>query len=522
MRTLSPSTQVFFAKAGLGALSSLLFIIAFPGGLAPWAGWFAWVPVGLALDRLPQNKAFVLMLLTATAGWLMATWWIVPGVIKQAGAQLHTALFFHMLFCLFSALPYGLAAWISKRHDGFNSIFGAFKSAIVWTAVINAFPLVLPGSLAHSQYPYPLAIQVLDLGGVPLLMFIMQLCNWLLVVAVARCRTSPRTAVTALALTATVIAANFSYGHLRLAQLHQTANASAEGITLAVGIVQPNIPVERRDPVAAQNAQRTLEAMTRQLAAEGAQLIIWPEVPIYLSYSSNPADRLWLQELVRSTGIPLLVTGYIMNEPSPGRRPIYFNSAEWLRDGRPAEIYYKQHLLPFAEYMPGEQLFPYLRTIFPQAADYRSGEQATVFRLDNGAVLIPAICYEAVFSRLVAEGVGLGGNILVNQVDDAWFGLTDGPEIHLALALYRSVEFRLPIIRVANSGISGIILPSGEFAAGSRTAQYRPLTALHHLTVRPPDSVYARHGELVLPMLYTLALLFVLLERKRPAITQAI
>jgi apolipoprotein N-acyltransferase len=509
MRTLSPSTQVFFAIAGLGALSSLLFIVAFPSGLAPWAGWFAWVPVGLALDRLQQNKAFVLMLLTATAGWLMATWWIVPGVMKQAGAQLHTALFFHILFCLFSALPYGLAAWLSSHHNGFASISGAFGSAIVWTAVINAFPLVLPGSLAHSQYQYPLAFQVLDLGGVPLLMFVMQLCNWLLVVAVVRRRISPRTALSALALAATVVAANFTYGHLRLAQINQAEPSGEEYPSLSVGIVQPNIPVERRDPAATQDAHHTLEAMTRKLAAEGAPLIIWPEVPIHLSHASEPADRRWLQELVRSTGTALLLTGYVMIDGAPGQRPIYFNSVEWLRDGQAAEIYHKRLLLPFAEYMPGEQLFPYLRTIFPQASDYRPGAQARVFRLDNGAVLIPAICYEAVFSRLVAEGVRLGGNILVNQVDDAWFGRTDGPEIHLALALYRSVEFRLPIIRVANSGISGIILPSGEFAAGSRTAQYTPLTALHQITLRTPDSVYARYGELVLPILYALALLLV-------------
>jgi apolipoprotein N-acyltransferase len=462
--------------------------------MAPWAGWFAWVPVGLALSRLPQNKAFVLMLLTATAGWLMATWWIVPGVMKQAGAQLYMAQLFHLLFCLFSALPYGLAAWLSSRHSGFASIAGAIKSAIVWTAVITAFPLVLPGSLAHSQYQYPLAIQVLDLGGVPLLMFVMQLCNWLLVVAVARRRTSPRTALTALALATTVVAANFAYGHLRLAQINQAEPLAGEGPSFSVGIVQPDIPVERRDLVATQSAQRTLEAMTRQLAAAGAQLIIWPEVPIHLSHSSAPADQRWLQELVRSTGTPLLLTGYVMVGVAPGQRPIYFNSVDWLRADRPAEIYHKRHLLPFAEYMPGEQLFPYLRKIFPQASHYSPGEQARVFRLDNGAVLIPAICYEAVFSRLVAEGVRLGGNILVNQVDDAWFGRTAGPEIHLALALYRSVEFRLPIIRVANSGISGIILPTGEFAAGSRTAQYTPLTALHQITVRTPDSVYARYG----------------------------
>jgi apolipoprotein N-acyltransferase len=135
-------------------------------------------------------------------------------------------------------------------------------------------------------------------------------------------------------------------------------------------------------------------------------------------------------------------------------------------------------------------------------------------------VLIPAICYEAVFPWLVAEGVRLGGNLLVNQVDDAWFGRTAGPEIHLALARYRSVEFRMPIIRVANSGISGIILPSGEFAAGSQTTQYTPLTALHQITVRTPDSVYARYGEWVLPIFYTLALLFVVQAERRHRATR--
>jgi apolipoprotein N-acyltransferase len=79
------------------------------------------------------------------------------------------------------------------------------------------------------------------------------------------------------------------------------------------------------------------------------------------------------------------------------------------------------------------------------------------------------ICYEDVLPGFTRKLVRAASpNLLVNITNDAWFGKTTEPEIHLALAVFRTVEHRRWLVRATNSGISAIIDPVGRVVA--RTA----------------------------------------------------
>src|SRR5207247_2622711 len=72
------------------------------------------------------------------------------------------------------------------------------------------------------------------------------------------------------------------------------------------------------------------------------------------------------------------------------------------------------------------------------------------------------ICYEDVVPALTRRFVAGGADFLVNVTNDAWFGRTSAPYQHLAQATLRAVENRVPLVRVANTGISAVVEPDGR------------------------------------------------------------
>jgi apolipoprotein N-acyltransferase len=83
--------------------------------------------------------------------------------------------------------------------------------------------------------------------------------------------------------------------------------------------------------------------------------------------------------------------------------------------------------------------------------------------------------------------------MLINLTNDAWFGHTPGPWQHLAQARMRAVEEGIPMVRVANTGISavfdGVGSTLGEIGLGE--------TGFLDVKLPPslPRTVYARWRE---------------------------
>ena len=352
--------------------SVALFHLAFPGGPAPWAGWVSLVPLCLVLHKRSARDAFTLAFATAFFAWWVSTWWTVPALSLASNAD--PRLLWPMLaaLCGFNALPYALTGLLYARCGWTASGTGALKTALVATVICSLAPSILPGTLAHSQYRESTVIQVVDIAGAAGLFFLMHWFNLSLVAAIVLRSTHPARAMRTLAVAVAVLGGTVLYGHLRVADVERRSSALATA-RIDVGLVQPNLSVQWRHRDHREAAFERLSRLTDRLIDGPAkpQLVIWPEIPVPLSYVKYPEDRAALDALARSVDVPLMVGGFAPNPQRPGS---YYNAVHLLSPHAAVQTYHKQRLLPFGEYLPGEDLFPFLRDLFPHALRYHPGQ----------------------------------------------------------------------------------------------------------------------------------------------------
>ena len=124
--------------------------------------------------------------------------------------------------------------------------------------------------------------------------------------------------------------------------------------------------------------------------------------------------------------------------------------------------------MPLGEYLPGEESFTFLRDWLPNARRYLPGDELNLFPGVDGSSILAAICYDIGFEPILKKALESGVRVVWNPVNDGWFP-SSMAAWHKALALFRSAEMGLPLVRVSNSGYSviaddrGVVLQTGEW-----------------------------------------------------------
>jgi apolipoprotein N-acyltransferase len=242
-----------------------------------------------------------------------------------------------------------------------------------------------------------------------------------------------------------------------------------------------------------------------------AELTIWPETAVPYLIEDNPQVGQKIADAAQ--GNPIIV-GLQRVEGTQGWNTLALIGA----DGTVAQHYDKWHLVPFGEYIPfGDLAYDWfgLRAFASQlGASYAKGSGPTVMDLgpDLGTI-IPLICYEAVFPQDVNAAPD-GADWILQITNDAWFGTLTGPSQHAAQARFRAIEQGLPLVRVANTGITAVYDAQGRVLQSLPfgTAGALDMTQIPGALPPPP---YARYGEM--PLLLMLAgLIFGLIAARRP------
>ena len=452
------------SAAGLVAAAVLFAAAAAPLGVSPLAVVALAPLIGVVGEARSWRAAAGRGALASLAITLLVFYWLPGSVHAFFGLSTAWSWLVFPLYGLVAQpqlIVWAVLRW-AQRHD--RSVTVMVASAAAYTALDWLAPKLFHDTLGVALFSDGWAIQVVDLGGIYLLTFVAMFTTEVAYGAVVAWRGKPdavarRSAWRGGLAAAVVWAAILAYGGVRRAQV--TA-AIAAAPTLNVGVIQANIGnIEKEmalhgDLDGIVGTLRRYGELSDRLAtsAHPPDVLLWPETAYPLAYGAHrsPTDDGIDDELatyVRQRKLPLLFGGYDRTGE------VEFNSAVLLAPSGDVTRYHKRILIPFGEYLPlvGRARFGTGGT--PRVLD--------IPRASGPAIRIaPIICYEALFTSHAAAGVADGARALVNLTNDSWFVSSAEKRLHLVMAALRSIETRRAQVRATNTGISALILPTGE------------------------------------------------------------
>ena len=204
----------------LTCLSAFFFILSFPDRPFPAFAFFCLVPLGIALHGSGHRSGLCLGFIYGFIIWLTSAWWLANGLYLYVELSHEVAWLWTVLGCMVSAIPYAAFGILFGYFKWMDRPYGPLRSAACLTVLLSGFPYLFPGSHVHSLYHFPWAIQVLDLGGVPLLLFALNVMNFLILGAIVNRLKGQKAGRHSVAF-ALILALMAGYGHYRLGTFHE-------------------------------------------------------------------------------------------------------------------------------------------------------------------------------------------------------------------------------------------------------------------------------------------------------------
>ena len=231
-------------------------------------------------------------------------------------------------------------------------------------------------------------------------------------------------------------------------------------------LVQPNIDQKLKwkqdQRVKNFHDQIRMGAAPAQDGAPGPTHIIWSETAATHFIANNVNARKAIGHGTPPGG--LTITGAPRGQTDSTSGYQVWNSLHGVDDaGEITATYDKHHLVPFGEYMPLRSIFSFAK-ITAGAGDFSPGPGPRTLDMKGLPPVSPLICYEVIFPGRVTDKT-THPEWMLNLTNDGWYGVSSGPYQHFAAARLRAVEEGLPLVRVANTGISGVVDGYGRVLA---------------------------------------------------------
>ncbi len=443
-----------FTALLLSILAGGLMILAFRPPAPPWTLPFCFVPLWYCwLQSCSPWRVF-------WTGWTAqfifsagAFYWVAHAADEFFGAPGLQAYYYLIGFSAIAYLSYPLAGtlwFLLKRYFRLEKKRALFLLVLLTGLSEMIYPSIFPLHFGYSWMWSRLeVVQLADIVGFAGLALLTYILNaiWLMHLKPYR----------ALLLNILVLA---SFSLLGWLNLQRWPMPDSE---LTVHLYQSNIlPIE-----VLSNQLGIIDAthetlnyfFSRHKPLEGGyapEISIWPEtaMPFDLANESDHLSK--LRKHVRDQGTYLITGAYRYKNSH-----IKHNSLGLFDPrGEIRQIYDKHILMPFGEYLPFEEYFPAFRQWAPNIPIYGFGRDYTPFKIRE-ARIGPSICYESLFPNHFRRLNTEGANIFLNSSSDFWFGDTIEPFMHSYIGLSRALEFRRPLIRVGDIGITTVILADG-------------------------------------------------------------
>ena len=175
-----------------------------------------------------------------------------------------------------------------------------------------------------------------------------------------------------------------------------------------------------------------------------------------------------------------IIFGGLSSDVEDGERRLFNTAFLTNAAGEITGHYDKTFLLAFGEYLPFGEIFPELYEYSPNTSHFTRGDH--VHSMEFGEHRIGAlVCYEDVLPNFVRDVMREDPHLLINVTNDAWFGDTQEPWVHLALAEMRAIEHHRYVIRATNTGVSAVIDPLGRVVAHTETFERASMVSEVHM-----------------------------------------
>lgn len=467
--------RVYRKELVLVSLSAVLASLPFHNAVFAPLAWIALVPFFLALERLSGRGE------AAAFGF----WWGVIFFGSTLYWVLHVTVIGYFALCAFLGVYGALFAFLSCRSVAILANSGSPHFRHGWLNVISiaalwvlveylrfAVPVMkFPWAyLGYTQWKVLPMIQIADWTGPYGVSFVVAAVNAAVFGIISAVRrlfkyelvlagAAAQAAVMALAA-ASLIASALFYGQLTIASMPLTQESSP----WKVAVVQGNIPQhEKWDERIKGMIFEKYEGLSRQVALEKPDLVVWPETAFPGYWEDEPGMQARFQSIVKEVGSRFLIgSPTLLYENGDEKR---MNSALYFGPrGERLGAYHKLRLVPFGEYVP---FFTFLRRFF-DIGRFSPGNAMVLFTLpgsikkEKDVLFSVLICFEDSFPDLCRYLVAKGSRLLINITNDAWFLKSSAPYQHAQASVFRAVENRVTVVRAANTGLSCWIDPVGR------------------------------------------------------------
>jgi apolipoprotein N-acyltransferase len=489
--TLAPKTAllVLFAAGALVAL-----------GFAPFHYWpvlFISLPIlyGLLVQSTSRAQALWRGFAFGYGFFMAGTWWIGNALLVDA------AKFGWMLPFSVFGLSAVMALWflpLAYAVYRLRACMTPLLFASLWVLVelarsvgIFGFPWNLVGYMSLASLEVAQLASLVGTYGLSLLLV------WVALLPAYWLVTSRRAAIRVTIIACALCATSYGYGHQRL----QTPVQFTDTV---IRIVQPNIPQEVKGTEAGRDiAIQSLDELTR-LSPKGPKpdVIIWPETAYpFTVRAESPLP------LPKFKG--LLISGAVRAEGTKPNVKIWNSMFAATQEGKILATYDKHQLVPFGEFVPLRSVLP-LDKITPGDIDFSRGDGPRTISIEGIPLFSPQICYEGIFPWLAIDTANRP-QWMLNLTNDGWYGDSTGPYQHFEMVRMRAIEQGVPIVRVANSGISALVDAYGGVQASLSLNHKGMLQA--SLPSHIVEPLYASNGDSLI-FLFLLSMLLMQVSQR--------
>ncbi|WP_447036120.1 apolipoprotein N-acyltransferase [Streptomyces sp. DSM 118878] len=504
-------------RGGLAVLTGALPALAFPAPSLWWFAYVALVPWILLTRTAPTARRAMLDGWLGGLGFMVAVHhWLLPSL------HVFTVVIAALLGLLWA--PWG---WLVRRLLGGAPSPGRSTASLV---VLPSGWLMVEltrswenlggpwGLLGSSQWQVTPALRLASVGGVWLVSALVVVVNVgvaLLVLALARrvasrraaarrkargaasrltAAPAPRTAARAAATAAATATALPAFaGILGVAVVAVAASVWAPRPEAAgevrVAVVQPGVMNGVSGPEKRLDRQ---EALTRDLAQEDPDLVVWGESSVGFDLADRPDVARRLAALSREVDADLLVNVDARRSDRPG---IFKSSVLVGPEGPTGDRYDKMRLVPFGEYIPARSLLGWATSVGKAAGeDRRRGDRQVLMDAGPGLRVGPLVCFESAFPDMSRQLTRDGAQLLLAQSATSSFQSSWAPEQHASLAAVRAAETGRPMVHATLTGVSAVYGPDGS-RAGAPLGTSASAAKVYDVPLAEGTTAYVRWGD---------------------------